>query len=130
IISKNLEWENILKRSLVDDFTFTQVDLVDSEDLFGLEYHYKLLAVCLRRAAKKSAKQFRSFLKKHKRSKHKAMLRLIVFALESNERTYITEIYDLFLYLQEVDHLKQGNNFSLEFRKVFENALPNFNTDQ
>lgn len=130
IITKNLHWENILNRPLVGDYTFTRVVLADSEDLYGQEYLYRLLAVCLRRAAKMGAKEFHAFLLKYKRSKHQAMLRLIVFSLETNELEYTTDVYDLFIYLREIDYLKEGRDFSVEFRKLFKNTFPYFNSEQ
>lgn len=130
IVTKNLLWDNILKTTLVGDYTFTQVELTDSEDLYGQQYLYRLLAVCLRSAAKKNAKEFRSFLEENKRSKHKAMLRLIVFALETNEANFATVIYELFTYLRDVSHIKEGGDFSVEFRSLFGNTFPYFNSDQ
>ncbi|MEJ5960757.1 ATP-binding protein [Pedobacter immunditicola] len=130
IITKSLHWENTLNRPLVGDYTFTRVDLADSEDLYGPQYLYRLLAVCLKKAAKEGAKEFQAFLLKYKRSKHKAMLRLIVFSLYTNELEYTTEVYDLFIYLREIDHLKEGGDFSIEFRKLFGKTFPYFNSDQ
>jgi len=130
IIVKHLHWENILKHPLVSDYTFTRVYLQDSQNLYGHDYLYQLLAICLRRAAKKKYKEFKNFLLRHNRSNHKAMLRLIVFALVENEVNYSTEVYELFCYFQDIGELKEGENLMFEFRMLFGTTFPHFNTSQ
>lgn len=130
IVVGDLPSESILNRPLIGDYRFTHINLNDSEDLVGREYLYRLLAVCLRRAAKKNAEEFRSFLCRHKRSKHKAMLRLIIFAVETNEARYSDEVFDLFCYMRDIGELVEGRDFRAEFRNLFEKAFLLFSDAQ
>ncbi|PWG78054.1 ATP-binding protein [Pararcticibacter amylolyticus] len=130
IVVGDLPSENILSGPLIGDYNFTCTNLHDSEDLIGREYFYRLLAVCLRRVAKKDAEEFRAFLSRHKKSKHEAMLRLIIFAIETNEAKYFNEVFDLFCYMRDIGALIEGQDFRVEFRNVFEVAFPHFSKTQ
>ncbi len=130
LIVDNLQWENIFKTPLVGDYTYTRIDLKDTEDLRGREYLYQLLAVCLRRAAAKQCDEFLTFLMHHETSSHKAMLRLIVFAVRTNEAQYSSVIYRLFCHLHNLNELIEGRDFRVEFRRVFGIAFPRFSDEQ
>ncbi|MGY3054160.1 hypothetical protein ACVWYG_002363 [Pedobacter sp. UYEF25] len=124
VVSAKFNKQNILEDTLIFDYVFDRIDLREENHLQGREFRYRLLAICLRKAAAKSDPEFVAFLKKHGRSKQKAVLRLIVFAVKSNEHKYASHVYSLFLYLQECGQIKVRDDFGVEFRELLETAFP------
>ncbi|WP_222166169.1 NACHT domain-containing protein [Edaphocola aurantiacus] len=123
IIDQNLDKENILNEKIITDRGLSYINIEDKDNLYGKEYLYRLLAVCLRRAAAKRAKEFRTFLDLHANSVHKGVLRLIVFALTTNEEYYPGQIFNLFIHLHSHDYIKRGETFSLEFRELLQEGF-------
>ncbi|QIL42373.1 hypothetical protein G7074_25800 [Pedobacter sp. HDW13] len=123
-VSAKFNKRNILNDTLISDYTFDRIDLREEEHLDSREFLYRLLAICLRRAAAKNDPEFLAFVKKHGRSKQKAVLRLIIFALKSNEGEFQSVVYNLFLYLQECGHIKLRDDFGVEYRELLESAFP------
>ena len=130
ISEQNLDKENILNEKIINDWRLSSIDLQDKDNLNGKEYLYRLLAVCLRRAAAKKAPEFIDFLNVHQYSIYKAVLRIIVFALKTNEQQYAKYIYSLFVHLLENDHIKSGSYFSVEFREVLQEGFPFMTPDE
>lgn len=130
IMENDLDWDNVLEETLTDDYSYSRVYLHDDEHLQGREYLYRLLAVCLQRAAKKGTDEFISFLNAHKDSRHKSILRLIFFGVNGSEEKYADDIYAIFCHLRELEQLKLGRDFSVEFRDIFQKAFPYFNSIQ
>lgn len=130
IVVEDLPKTNFLDRPLIGDHSYTYTDLKESEDLNGREYLYRLLAVCLRRAARNGAEEFYEFLSRYQRSRHKAMLRLLIFALVTNEARYSTEVLGLFNYMRDIGALVVGQDFRVEFRNLFSSTFPHFSADQ
>jgi hypothetical protein len=130
IIERNLDSTEFPDEIIISDYKFNRVDLRDSENLSGREYIYRLLAICLRRAAAKQAREFTDFLEQHRSSRIKAILRLIVFAIGSNEKLYANEIFELFNHLHRSNYLKKGKDFSVEYRAILKEGFPYFSDQQ
>ncbi|TCD00271.1 AAA family ATPase [Pedobacter frigidisoli] len=130
IIIEDLPETNFLDRPLIGDHNYTYIDLKESDDLMGREYLYRLLAVCLRRAARMGAEEFYSFQSRHHRSKHKAMLRLVIFAMGTNEALFANEVFGLFSYMRGIGALVLGQDFRVEFRQLFSSTFPHFSPGQ
>ncbi len=114
---------------LIEDSELGQVDLFE-DDTNGKEYLYKLLSLCLRRAAVKGAREFRDFLNGYLHSRHKAILRLVFFALKGNETVYKDDIFELFFHISGHNYLSGDYKGGTEFRDIFEKATIHFTTDQ
>lgn len=130
IIIEDLPEKSFLNRPLIGDYKYTYIDLKESEDIIGREYLYRLLAVCLRRAARKRAEEFYAFLSRHQKSKHKAMLRLLIFAMGTNVSRFSNEVFGLFSYLRDIGALVLGQDFRVEFRQLFSSTFPHFSPSQ
>lgn len=120
IISPRLTEETLSRNHLVKNCHFLKVSLNDNEELEGREFLYRLLAICLRRAAVKQAPEFKNFLEVHRNSKYEAILRLLIFAVKTNEFLYADAIFDLFSNLREVNCLRKDDDFDLEFRDLLQ----------
>ncbi|WP_345953017.1 ATP-binding protein [Mucilaginibacter sp. PAMB04168] len=110
-------------RIILDDYHFNNVDLQDEDSLEGPQYIYRLLAVCLRRAAAKRSPQFLAYVSAHTTSKLEPILRLLIFAIKTNESLYAQEIFNLFTHLHDNRHLKGEDDFNSEFREIFKTGF-------
>ncbi|NLR58881.1 ATP-binding protein [Chitinophaga polysaccharea] len=96
----------------------------NSEQRSGIEYIYRLLGGCLRTAARRSAPEFVSFLKRFENSAYTFILRLLVYGLTTNEQVFHHEIYKLFRHLHAFKNLRFERNFDREFRALFQLTFP------
>lgn len=110
------------------DYAYT--DLRDDDTLTGKEYLYRLLAICLKRAAAKSDPGFDRFYAEHKRTRYKAVLRLLVFALDQSEIIHSEKVYDLFLFFKSINHFDAHSRILGSYRGIFERSFPHFSADE
>lgn len=124
ITERNLDQQNYLNDKIFPNQRQLEIDFEDEDDLHGDEYLYRLLAVCLRRAAINRAKEFEEFIDIQQYSLQKGILRLVVFGIRTNEQVYIDNVYNLFFHLLANDHIKLGGHFSFRFRELLQHSIP------
>lgn len=128
VVSKDLNQIETGKH-LIGDYRYMQIDLQDKETLTGNDYLFRLLGVCLRRTATSNSKDFIHFFQQHKNSRYKPLLRLLIFALRSNEERYPNQIFELTCYLLALNELYYDSTLGVENRIIFGKAFP-FLSDQ
>src|SRR5690606_29264082 len=95
-IKVDLKRESEFNRGIIRDWKYNNVDLNDKENIFGSEFIYQLLAVCLKRTGKRFPEHFISFFERHKHSRYQAILRLLLFSLNENEKRHYTLVFNIF----------------------------------
>jgi hypothetical protein len=100
------------------------------EHLEGSEFLYKLLAQCLHSAAEHIAPSFSAFYMANRNSKHHSILRLLIYSLHGNEKSYSGKIYELSKWFLETPQNEIDSRLSYEIRVVLGNAIPYFTKDQ
>lgn len=110
----------------IPTFDYTYTVLHDDDTLTGKEFLYRLLAVCLKKTAAKGHPKFDRFFAEQKNSRYKAVLRLIIFALEDNEQTHWRKVHDLFLFFGAINHFEAHSKLLGTYRDLFERAFPYF----
>jgi len=111
---------------LVGDYQYMQVDLTDKDTLTGKYFLYRLLGVCLRRCAIDKDRDFLRFFDQHKHSRYKPMLRLLIFAMEGNEKKYHGQIFELFEYFIDCKEVGYDAKLAMIFRILFKTSFPEF----
>lgn len=117
-------------KNINEDYIYNNVNFNDKSTLQGKEYYYCLLASSLRELARIKKIEFILFLKKYGTSNSEAILRLVVYAINTSEIIYSDAIYTLFVHLYENKHFMTSSDLGVEFRDVFERSFNSFNTDQ
>ncbi|CAM3692798.1 AAA family ATPase [Mucilaginibacter galii] len=112
------------------NYDYAYTDLRDDDTLTGKEYLYRLLAVCLKRAAAKNHPEFDRFFGEHVRGRYKAVLRLLIFALQDNELAHIQKVYELFLFFQSINYFDSHSRLLGAYRGIFEKSFSHFLPDE
>jgi len=115
---------------LIRDWQYNYVDLDDKESLYGSEFLYRLLGVCLKRSAENYKNVFLSFFNDHKKSKYQAILRLLLFAVKGRKMHFAEQIFELFCYFNDRGLLSSRDDLEHDLREAFEEAFPYFNQKQ
>lgn len=129
IVSNELN-QIISEKHFVVDYQYMRIDLHDTETRTANNYLFRLLGLCLKRSATIGAPEFGDFFKMHKSSKHKPILKLLIFAFRSNEERYPDQIYQLTVYLLALNDLQYDSTLGVENRIVFEKAFLFFSDQQ
>jgi hypothetical protein len=115
---------------MIRDFAYSYTDLRDSDELFGSEYLYQLLALCLRRSAKDHQWEFISFFDQHKNSRYRAIHRLLLFAFDGLEAAYPNHIFELFCFFEACNLLGFQDDIENEMRTLIEKTFIHFDKEQ
>lgn len=112
------------------NYDYAHTDLRDDDTLTGKEYLYRLLAVSLKRSAAKGDLEFDRFFAEHRRTRYKAVLRLLIFALDQSECLHSEKIYDLFLFFKSINYFDSHSRLLGSYRGLFERAFPKLSADE
>lgn len=112
------------------NYDYAYTDLRDDDTLTGKEYLYRLLAVCLKRSAAKGDPEFERFFAEHKRTRYKAVLRLLIFALDQDECLRPEKVYDLFILFKSINYFEAHSKLLGSYRGIFERSFPHFSIDE
>lgn len=112
------------------NYDYVYTDLRDDDTLTGKEYLYRLLAVCLKRSAAKDDPEFGRFFAEHKKTRYKAVLRLLIFALDQGERLHSKKVYDLFVLFKSINYFDAHSKLLGSYRGIFERSFPHFSEDE
>lgn len=116
---------------LIHNYSYSSVDLRDTEDhYYGSEFIYQLLGACLKKCAHDHRNEFLLFFDEHKNSRYEAILRLLLFALEDNEKEYADQVFDLFCIFEKLDLLTYGDGIQNDLRRLLEKTFPEFSWQQ
>ncbi|MBW3524687.1 NACHT domain-containing NTPase [Chryseobacterium sp. NKUCC03_KSP] len=113
-------------KALIGNYRYMQIDLQEKDTLSGNEYLFRLLGVCLRRSATNQNQEFITFFESHKNSRLKPLLRLLIFALRTNEVSYPDPIFEITNYLLSLNEIYHDSTLAIENRIVFEKSFPFF----
>ncbi len=122
-IEKDLQKEIEYDQGILRDWKYNNVDLNDRENIFGSEYIYQLLAICLKRTAKQFPEHFIPFSNSHKNSRYQAILRLLLFSLYDNEKQHCNEVFNIFQTLFESRLIGQDSDLDFELRNLVERTF-------
>jgi hypothetical protein len=129
-ISKMFSFPEFTYDAIVHELSFNDVDLVEKDPEEGDGYLFQLLGICLRRSATTEAPEFQTFLKANAGTNNESVLRLIFFALTTNEIVYKDVVFQLFCHLAACQCLNADNGLSAQFRVLFEKAAVYFSDHQ
>lgn len=127
IVEKQVVYENT---DIISDYAVNEIELKDNEHLPPRDLIYQLIAVELRKQASKGSDYFKQFLYKYKNSKYKGILKFVVFALQTNEEKYTSEIYELILYLSKARFFDSYGRLNYEIRNLLRSTFKFFNDEQ
>lgn len=129
-IKVDLKRDSGFDRGIIRDWKYNNVDLNDKENIFGSEFIYQLLAVCLKRTGKRFPEHFISFFEMHKHSRYQAILRLLLFSLNENEKQHYLLVFNIFQILFEYGLIGQDSELDIELRCLLESTFDCFEPDQ
>ena len=125
-LKREIEYEE----GIIRDWRYNNVDLNDNETIFGSEFIYQLLAVCLKRTAKSYPEHFAPFFERAKNSRYQAILRLLLFSLYNNEEQHYDSVFTIFQKLFESGLISQDSDLEFELRNLVEQAFKYFKPNQ
>lgn len=129
-IEVDLKREIEYDHGIIRDWKYNYVDLHDRKSIFGSEFIYQLLAVCLKRTARGYPEYFLQFFEKSKNSRYQAILRVLLFSLNSNEEQHSDSVFTIFKKLFESGLISQDSDLEFELRNLIEHAFKYFKPNQ
>ncbi|TDS13115.1 ATP-binding protein [Sphingobacterium paludis] len=129
-IEIDLKREVEYEQSIIRDWKYNNVDLNDKDTIFGSEFIYQLLAICLKRTAKSYPEHFVPFFERAKNSKYQVILQLLLFSLNGNEEQHYDKVFIIFQKLFESGLIGQDSDMDFELRTLVEKAFKYFKPNQ
>ena len=109
------------------NYKYMQVRFQDRDFQKGRASRYILLAHSLRNSAQARNPEFLSFFETNKDSEIMSVLRLLIFALDSDPIYYSAQTFELCSYLLTLNEIYYDSTIAVESRTLFEKTFPFFN---
>jgi len=111
-------------------YRYMQVSFRDKDFEKGRASHYALLAHSLRNSAHAKDTAYLDFHEMHKNSKILPLLRLLIFAMASDENFYANHIFELSSYVLQLNELNYDSTIGVEMKMLFQKSFPFFSPEQ
>lgn len=111
-------------------YRYMQASFQNKDFQKGRASHYVLLAHSLRNSAHARDTAYLDFYEIHKNSKILPLIRLLIFAMASDENFYANHIFELSSYVLQLNELNYDSTIGVEMRILFQNSFPFFNHEQ